>query len=113
MSPRLLLGAGTSTWTKSEDGGRLSVGTLDARVRFYPQAEKGFFVTGGLGLGFIRGSGGGESATETGTAAIFGIGYDFPVGRNASVTPYINAVGLRINDGNLNIAQAGVAITLH
>lgn len=62
ISPRFLLGVGTTGWTKSEDGTTLTsgttltVGTLDARVRFYPSATGGFFLTGGLGIGTVSAS---------------------------------------------------------
>src|SRR5690606_1999339 len=46
VSDRLLLGIGTTGWTKEVAGERLSVGTLDFRVRFYPVASSGFFITG-------------------------------------------------------------------
>jgi hypothetical protein len=41
LSPRFLLGVGTTGWTKSESGVTLTVGTLDARLRFYPSATGG------------------------------------------------------------------------
>lgn len=53
LSQKFLLGVGTTGWTKSEGGATLTVGTLDARVRFYPSATGGFFLTGGLGVGSI------------------------------------------------------------
>src|SRR5947207_12155337 len=36
ITPRLLLGVGTSGWTKSDQGATLTVAEVDARVRFYP-----------------------------------------------------------------------------
>src|SRR5947207_5647042 len=36
ITPRLLVGVGTSGWTKSQQGARLTVDEIDARVRFYP-----------------------------------------------------------------------------
>jgi len=39
LSSKVLFGVGTTGWTKSEDGATLTVGTLDARVRFYPSAK--------------------------------------------------------------------------
>ena len=51
ISDRVLLGVGTAGWAKEIDGETASVGTLDARVRFYPARTSGFFLTGGLGIG--------------------------------------------------------------
>ena len=113
LSPRWLLGVGSSGWSKSEQGGRLTVATLDARVRFYPSATGGFFLTGGIGAGSIRASAGGLSATDNGTGAIFGLGYDYRVASNASITPYWNSFAMKSNDNDANVGQVGLAITLH
>jgi len=113
LSPKWLIGVGSSAWSKSEQGGRLTVGTLDARVRFYPSATGGFFVTGGIGAASMRVSVGGISATENGAGAIFGLGYDYRVARNASVTPYWNSFAMKTDNNNANVGQVGLAITLH
>lgn len=113
LSPRWLLGVGTSGWSKSEQGGRLTVATLDARVRFYPWTAGGFFVTGGIGGAEVREAFGGISATESGVGALFGIGYDYRVGRNTSITPYWNGFGMRNDHTDANVGQVGLAITLH
>ena len=113
LSPRWLLGVGSSAWSKSEQGGRLTVATLDARVRFYPSATGGFFLTGGIGAGQIRASVGGISATDNGAGAIFGLGYDYRVARNASITPYWNGFAMKSSNNDANVGQIGLAITLH
>lgn len=113
LSPNWLVGVGTSGWSKSEQGGRLTVATLDARVRFYPSATGGFFVTGGIGAGQVRASAGGISATENGTGAVFGVGYDYRIARNASVTPYWNGFAMKTDNTDANVGQVGLAITLH
>ncbi len=114
ISPRFLVGVGTSGWTKSEDGARMTVGVLDARVRFYPWVKNGFFMTGGLGLGSVEASVAGfGSARETGVGAIMGIGYDWRVSRNTSVTPYWNGFAMRNDNVDANVGQLGLAVTLH
>ena len=113
LSPRWLLGVGSSGWSKSEQGGRLTVATLDARVRFYPSATGGFFLTGGIGGASIRASVGGLSATENGAGAIFGLGYDYRVASNASITPYWNGFAMKSDNNDANVGQVGLAITLH
>src|SRR2546423_3623025 len=50
LSPKWLLGVGTTGWTKSEGGLRLTVGTLDARLRFYPSMTGGVFLPRRLGV---------------------------------------------------------------
>ncbi|HEX2693073.1 MAG TPA: outer membrane beta-barrel protein [Gemmatimonadaceae bacterium] len=113
LSPHWLLGVGSSGWSKSEQGGRLTVATLDARVRFYPSATGGFFLTGGIGGASIRASVGGFSATDNGAGAIFGLGYDYRVGRNTSITPYWNGFAMKSDNNDANVGQIGLAITLH
>ena len=115
LSQRWLVGVGSSAWSKTTDqGARLTVATLDARVRFYPSTTGGFFLTGGIGAGSLRGDFGGLSATETGVGTILGLGWDIRVASNASVTPYWNGFAMRKNENvNANVGQAGIAITLH
>jgi hypothetical protein len=113
LSTRWLLGVGTSGWSKAEQGGRLTVATLDARVRFYPWTTGGFFITGGIGGASVRETIAGLTATESGVGGIFGIGYDYRVARNASITPYWNSFGMRNNHTDANVGQIGLAITLH
>src|SRR5207245_2106658 len=56
LTPKLLLGVGTTGWRKSENGATLTVGTLDARVRYYPSATGGFLLTGRRDLPPLRGA---------------------------------------------------------
>ncbi|MFL5553788.1 MAG: outer membrane beta-barrel protein [Gemmatimonadaceae bacterium] len=113
ITPRFLVGVGTSGWTKSQDGATLTVGEIDARIRFYPSTTGGFFITGGLGVGSVTGSSSGISATETGSGGILGMGYDIRIARNTSVTPYWNGYAMKNSNTDANVGQVGVAITLH
>lgn len=114
LSPKLLLGVGTTGWTRSEDGATLTVGTLDARVRFYPSVTGGFFLTGGLGLSSISASVDGfGSDSELGVGVVLGLGVDIPIGRNTSVTPFLNGIGMNTSNADANVGQLGLAITLH
>ena len=76
ISPRVLLGVGTTGWSKNVDGTTLTVGTLDARVRLYPSLTSGFFFTAGVGLGSISGSFDDDTESVTGTGAVLGVGVD-------------------------------------
>lgn len=113
ISPRFLLGVGASGWTKTDQGATLTVGLVDARVRFYPQTTGGFFLTAGAGLGSITGSYSGFSATEQGPGMILGVGYDIRVARNTSITPYWNGYAMKNSDTDANVGQIGLAVTLH
>lgn len=114
LSPKLLLGVGTTGWYKSESGTTLTVGTLDARVRFYTSETGGFFLTGGLGLGTISAAVNGlGSGSETGVGLVLGLGYDFRVGNNLSLTPFWNGFAVRTSNGNANVGQIGLSLTVH
>ena len=103
---------GSSAWTKSEAGARLTVATLDARVRFYPSLTSNFFVTGGAGLGMTRGADESGSESQFGPGLVLGIGYDIPMSGKASITPFLNGVAMHANGSTVNFGQLGVALTL-
>src|ERR1043166_9092445 len=96
INQKILLGVGTTGWYKSENGATLTVGTLDARARFYTTAKSGFFITGGLGIGTISADVAGfGSDSETGVGVVLGIGYDIRIGANVSLTPFWNGYAIR------------------
>jgi hypothetical protein len=114
ITPRFLLGVGSDAWTRSDQGATLTVGTFDARVRFYPSTTGGFFLTGGVGVGSVTGSIAGlGSSTETGLGLLFGLGYDIRVAKNTSITPYWSGFAMRNSYTDANVGQLGLAITLH
>ncbi|MGE0552567.1 MAG: hypothetical protein AB7R55_03970 [Gemmatimonadales bacterium] len=114
LSPKVLLGVETNGWTKSEGGATLTYGNLSGVVYFYPSPDGGFHLKGGLGIARLDldlgsfGSGG-----ETGGGALLGLGYDARIGRNVSITPYLNFLGGSFDGGNASLAQFGVGITAH
>lgn len=114
LNDRLLIGAGTSAWSKEEDGLTLTVASLEARVRFYPRVESSFFLTGGLGVGSIKAAFGGEfDETETGVGVTLGAGWDIRVGKNVSLTPYWTGTAVNAGDRDANFGQLGLAVTIH
>jgi hypothetical protein len=114
LGPKILLGAGTNGWSKSEGGATLTVGTLTAMIRFYPTATGGFFILAGLGLGSVTAElSGFGSETETGTGAILGLGYDLRVGNNVSLTPFWNGFATHTSNTDFNVGQLGLGVTVH
>jgi hypothetical protein len=109
INDRLLVGVGTTGFTKSVEGETLTVGTLDARVRFYPSRTKGFFVNGGLGLGSMRLDG----ESEIGVGAMLGVGWDIRVGKNVSLTPFWNGFAMSNSNVDANVGQLGIGVTIH
>ena len=108
ISPRVLLGLGTTGFYRSEFGASLSIGTVDARLRLYPLPRIAAFVTGGLGLGVVRLA----NQNEYGTGALVGAGWDFPVTQNLSVTPFYNRFLVRSSVIDADVDQVGVGITI-
>jgi hypothetical protein len=114
MSDRLLFGVGTTAWYKSEDGFTSSVGTFDARLRFYPSVTSGFFLTGGLGLGTISaGIRDVGTETEVGVGLMLGLGWDIRVSPNVSLTPFWNGSAVNTANANSNFGQLGLGVTIH
>ena len=109
-----LLGAFSNGWTKSEDGVTVTAGTLVVGARFYPSETGGFFLTGGLGIGTVDlAIDGFGSASELGTGALLGLGFDIRVASSVSFTPFWNGVGISFSGGDANIGQIGLGITIH
>lgn len=111
LSQKVVIGAGTTGWTRVEGGGDgLTVGTLTALIRFYPSATGGFFILGGLGVGMI---GADITDFETGVGALVGLGYDVRVGNNVSITPFWNGFAVNTTNADANVGQLGIGVTLH
>lgn len=113
ISPKVLLAGSSNAWTKSESGTTLTAGAVTAMMRFYPSATGGFYLAGGLGIATLSIDSSFGDASETGTAAILGLGYDFRVSENVSLTPYLNGVGASFDGGDLNFNQFGLSVTVH
>jgi hypothetical protein len=101
ITPRLLLGV-TTGWSRSDT----TLGTLDARLRFYPGVASGFFVAGGVGLGDAYGN-------DFGVGTVLGLGWDLRVASNVSLTPFWNGVLAKSSVTNINVGQVGLGVTIH
>lgn len=112
LNPRWLIAVGTSDWRAPADRATLTMGTLDARVQFYPELNGGFFLTGGLGLGYMWLSDSG-SGPDIGRAIIIGLGYDARIGENVSITTFVNRAAIHTPDPHGSVGQIGVGLTFH
>ena len=121
LSDKLLLGAESNAWVKEVGGVDNTVGNLTAALYFYPAPAGGFFLKGGVGLGYYSASEGNLSVSKTGLGLMAGLGYDARVGRNISITPMgtvrygnlgeIEEFGL---DGvDFTVIELGVGVTFH
>jgi hypothetical protein len=112
VSPHVLFAVGSSDWRASLDRATLTLGTLDLRMQFYPEVSGGFFLTGGVGLGYFWFSDSGTGA-DVGRSFIIGLGYDARIRENTSITFFVNRATIHTPDPRLSIGQVGVGLTFH
>jgi hypothetical protein len=120
VRPNLLLGAEVDAWVqsrysmhpqqpgRSEDGTQLSLSFTGAVAQYYPLAEVGLYVKGGVGVGRVYMDDGPEKIRATGLAALGGVGYDIRLGRSMALTPYVHAVHLRVGSRGGQIRDVAV-----
>ena len=115
VGPKLLLGAESIAWTKSEGGVTITAGNVSLAADYYPQPASGLFLS--AGVGFSReetSSSGSPSNGSTGPGFTLGAGYDLRVSPNTSVTPIANLVWGHPDSGlSHNFFQFGVGVTFH
>ena len=113
LSPHVLLGAEFNGWSKSENGVTVDLGNASAAAYWYPDVQSGLFVKGGAGYSRLSAHNGGASASENGFGLLAGIGYDFRMARNTSITPVFNYFRGGFDGGSADVFQLGVGVTLH
>ena len=114
VNQNVLLGAEINGWAKSEDGATLSLSNVNAVIYLYPSKTGGFHFKGGIGLATVRFEIGDVEADETGGGAVLGIGYDARVGKNFSLTPFLNVTAGRFDNGyKANTVQVGLGASWH
>src|SRR2546428_12499258 len=59
VSPKLLLGAESIAWTKSQGGTTVTAGNVSLAADYYPQPASGLFLSAGVGFSRAEASGGG------------------------------------------------------
>jgi hypothetical protein len=126
LSQRLLLGGETNGWIHSESGVDETLGFGNVILVWYPSRTGAFYLKFGLGGMSYKASDGVDDLTATAPAGTFGLGYDFRVRRNFSITPYLNslatsAASFKVNgtatptseDVTISLVQIGVSATWH
>jgi hypothetical protein len=93
-SSSVILGAELNAWNKSQNSATARTGMLDAIAQWYPSMTNNFFVKGGMGIGRTRLEDKSTAPTtvlqSTGFGYQAGVGYDVPIARRFSITPYVN-----------------------
>ncbi len=125
LSPHWLLGGELDAWAKSRSGVDAVMANLAIVASWYPSGSGGFFLKFGLGGIAYQEDGGLNKLEAMGGSAIVGIGYDIPIGRSTSLTPFFNSIAsarskVRIDgatvsgmERNPNLLQVGLAISFH
>ena len=95
-SQRVLLGFEGNFWGRDQDGAGIARGNGTFAAMFYPSAQGGAFLKGGIGWSNIsRATTSGNSTTtttESGFGLTLGAGWDVRLGRNIYLTPNIDAL---------------------
>jgi outer membrane protein with beta-barrel domain len=120
----LLIGGAINSWSHSDGSATETATNLTASLYLYPQTKSGFFVTGGLGFSNYHVNSA-PSFDGTGWGFTGGVGYDFRVGRDVSLTPVVNYVYGGVGDVNeaglgavrtrwkQNVVEFGLGVTFH
>ena len=111
LSQRLLIGGEVNGWTKTENDATLTATNIGPVLLFYPSAQGGFFLKGGLGLATVELELGALTIEEEGIGLTLGLGYDARVGRNFALTPYVDILTSNYDGGSLNQVAFGLGFT--
>jgi len=111
LSQRLLIGGEINGFTRSENDATLTVTNIGPVLQFYPSAQGGLFLKGGLGLATAEVDFGGLSVEDEGFGVTIGIGYDARVGKNFALTPYFDILSSTFNGTSLNQVAIGLGFT--
>lgn len=124
VNAQTLVAFESNGWVNSEDGIDETLGFYSGVVQFYPNADQGFYVKGGIGLSLYTATDGVDDLSGTAFGFTAGMGYDIRVGRSFSLTPYVNVLTstkgeLKFNDTgtdlkiSANLIQLGLGFTWH
>lgn len=124
LRPNLMLAGESNGWTRSDNGVTQTLGFYSAVAQWYPNVASGLYLKGGLGLVAYTASDNTDDITAGSLGLTLGLGYDFRVGRNFSLTPYANYLHstkgeLKFNDISTglnisaNLLQVGLGFTWH
>ena len=111
LSQRLIIGGELNGWGKSEGDVTLTTANIGPILLFYPSANGGFFLKGGLGLSTTSLEFGSVTVDSQGVGLTLGLGYDARVGRNFALTPYLDILNSSYDGGSFNQVAFGLGFT--
>ena len=113
LRQNVLLGVEMNGWTKSEFGGRVTMGNMSGAAYWYPMPTQGLFIKAGAGYSVLSVDDGISTSDDSGFGLLGGLGYDVRVGKNLSITPVANYFRGAFDGGSANVLQLGVGVTSH
>jgi hypothetical protein len=126
LSRSVLLGGETNGWFHSSGGVDENLGFATFVAMFYPSARGAFYIKVGVGGMTYTADDGFDRITATAPAGSVGVGYEFRMGSNVSLAPFLNVLGtsaasFKINgltatsdeEITVNMVQFGLGIVWH
>jgi hypothetical protein len=89
LSRSWLIGGALGGWTNAQDPVTRRAWSLSAVTLWYPWPARGAYVKGGLGITGYRASDSVDVISTTQPGALIGLGYEWRIGKNYSINPYI------------------------
>jgi hypothetical protein len=111
LSQRLLIGGEANAWSKRVGSTTWTIGNVGPVLYFYPNADGGFFLKGGLGLATAEIESGPWSGSIEGAGITLGFGWDARVARGFALTPYVDLLLSNFDTGSLNTIGFGLGFT--
>lgn len=125
LNRHLLLGVEGNAWVNPANDVDESIGYGTVVLLWYPSAPGALYLKFGLGGMTYSFDDGFDQWTATAPAISLGLGYEFRVGRNISLVPYLNtlassSVDVQVNgisfgtyDLSINVFELGLGLTFH
>ena len=124
VRPNLMIAGESNGWMHSEGNVDDMLSFVSAVAQWYPSMTNGFYAKGGLGFSMFSSSDGTDEVTSSAPAITLGAGYDWRLGTNFSLTPFLNILKgfegeMKVNGTNTgikassNVVQLGLGFTWH
>ena len=111
VTPQLTVGGELNGWGKSSRAEDSAIGSAMAVVHYYPILTQGLFLSGGAGFTSLairdKTTFPDDEMTSDGFGVQVGVGYDWRVGRNFSLTPYAQYVRAFAGEAEFNGTSTG------
>ena len=115
VRPDVVLSGEINGWSKSIANGTESVTWINLVAQYYPERTGGFFLKGGVGVGAIAAntfaSGIGNLKVETtSVGGVIGMGFDAPLSKSFSLTPFVDLLYAARSDAKVNGGSTGTTL---